>query len=314
MLHTANFHYDASSALSLGQRDQQEDSIVADFPIGTGMGFAVLADGMGGHAAGDVASKIVVTEVFSELKLMAGQTETFERNIGSVLRDAAIGANACVRYHSETCPTAQGMGATLVAPVLIMNRLYWVSVGDSPLFLFRNGTLRRLNEDHSLTAQFDYLVGKGLMKSEDALSHPDRNCLTSVLAGQEIQQIDCPQDPVELRHGDIIIVASDGLQFLAEDRIAELVSTQTNKSSAEISAALLQDLDELDDPGQDNVSLCVVKVIDQQQVLVAPSNQESRPTLVKQPALDNRHQKTRAIVATATGSENKTFFQMSVER
>lgn len=314
MLHTANFHYDASSALSLGQRDQQEDAIVADFPIGTGMGFAVLADGMGGHAAGDVASKIVVTEVFSELKLMAGKLEAMEHNIGSILREAVLGANECVRYHSDSYPTSQGMGATLVAPVLIKNRLYWVSVGDSPLFLFRNGTLRRLNEDHSLTAQFDYLVGKGLMKSEDALAHPDRNCLTSVLAGQEIQQIDCPHAPVELMHDDIIIVASDGLQFLAEARIAELITAQTDKSSAEISSALMNDLDELNDPGQDNVSLCVVKVIDQHRVSHQHRALEPEPIPAKQPVPTDQHHTTHTIIATATGPENRTFNQMTVER
>lgn len=166
MLHSAKFHYDASSALSQGQRDNQEDAIVADFPVGTEMGFAVLSDGMGGHASGEVASKIVVTEVFSELKLMAGDLEDQEQNIASVLREAAIGANECLHLHANASPESLGMGATLVAPVLIKDRLYWISIGDSPLYLFRDNKLHRLNEDHSLTPQFDYLVSKGMMEPE----------------------------------------------------------------------------------------------------------------------------------------------------
>ncbi|MCA0869796.1 protein phosphatase 2C domain-containing protein [Seohaeicola saemankumensis] len=257
---SAEFHYDAASALSQGQRETQEDAIAADFPVGAGVGFAVLADGMGGHAAGDIASGIVVTEVFSELKLRAADPDFLERNIAQVLHDAAFDANDCVGHHVASHPRSHGMGATLVAPVFLGNRLYWISVGDSPLFLFRDGRLRRLNADHSLTPQIDYLASRGLMATEEALNHPDRNCLTSVLFGHEIALIDCPAEPVSLQANDIVVAASDGLLFLEEEEIEGIIQSYADRTSSEISSRLLAALANLDDPDQDNVSLCVIKV------------------------------------------------------
>lgn len=298
----ADFHYDVASAISLGQRECQEDAVAADFPTGAGLGFAVVADGMGGHAAGDVASKIVVTEVFSELKLRTGDPDALENSVTEILRGAAFSANECVRYHSDTCPDTQGMGATLVAPVMVANRLYWISVGDSPLYLYREGLLVRLNEDHSMVPQIDFLVRKGLMDEDEALSHPDRNCLTSVLAGQRIPQIDCPAEPVMLFDGDIILVASDGLQFLDEMRISDLLQQSAGGSSSDIAACLMSDVQALADPDQDNVTLCVVKV--------AQGTAEDRTgatpvaTLVPPPVSPLRH-KRKSVTVMASISRSK---------
>ena len=88
--------FDAASAISLGRRDHQEDAVAVDFPTGAGLGFAVISDGMGGHAAGDIASKIVVTEVFSELKLQSGNVSAMEHDLGQILHNAAQSANDCV--------------------------------------------------------------------------------------------------------------------------------------------------------------------------------------------------------------------------
>jgi len=263
--------YDVASALIVGQRDQQEDAIIADFPLGGEMGFAVLADGMGGHAAGDIASKIVVTEMFSELKFQSGDPTTFEGNIPDILRDAAATANACLRHHTDHHPNAQGMGTTLVAPVLIRDKLYWVSIGDSPLFLYRDRTLSQLNEDHSLAGQIDALVEKGLMASDMAENHPDRHCLTSVLSGSRIPRVDCPSTPVALCPGDVVLVASDGLQFLDDCEIAGLIQETAHLSSAQITRSLIRALDALDDPHQDNVSICVIKVAQAHTVATHPA-------------------------------------------
>jgi len=260
MSSSADLQYDVASAISLGRRDFQEDALICDFPMGSDLGFAVLADGMGGHAAGDIASKIVVTEMFAELKLQSGDPEGMENGIGDVLHDAVLNANACIGAHTESDPGTEGMGATLVAPVLMTDRLYWISVGDSPLFLFRNGELSQLNEDHSMAPQIDYLVRSGLMAPEAAMNHPDRNCLTSVLAGHDIPRIDCPQIPMKLVDGDIVIAASDGLQFLDNSELTDLLAEHTDNTSADISTNLLRCLEELDDPDQDNVSFCVIKV------------------------------------------------------
>jgi hypothetical protein len=102
MLVVSETRFDVASAISQGQRPYQEDALVTDFSLGTDIGFAVLADGMGGHAAGDVASKIVVTEVFSELKLQSGDVAAFKTNLPEILRDAALAANDCVKVHIQS--------------------------------------------------------------------------------------------------------------------------------------------------------------------------------------------------------------------
>ena len=262
MPNSIDLSYDVTSAISLGRRDVQEDAIICDFPIGATMGFAVLSDGMGGHAAGDVASKIVVTEVFAELKLQSGNPEAMETDIVTILQGAAASANECIRVHAGHDNTTRGMGATLVAPVLMGTHLYWISVGDSPLLLFRDGALKQLNQDHSMAPQIDFLARAGMMETDVATNHPDRQCLTSVLAGRDIARIDCPDIAVKLQHGDIVIAASDGLQFLENSEISDLLTEHANATSAGISNALLQSLEHLDDPDQDNVSFCVIRVLD----------------------------------------------------
>ncbi len=254
------FCFDVATGLSLGARERQEDAVVADFPRGAPMGFAVLSDGMGGHASGDVASGIVATELFSELKLLSSAPAQMEQVIGAALQEAVTEANRCIALYEGQHPSAQGMGATLVAPVLFENRLYWVSVGDSPLYLFRQGKLFRLNEDHSYAAQIDRLHAQGIIPLEEARNHPDRSALVSVLAGGEIAKIDCRAEAMSLKHGDIVLAASDGLHSLSDDAVAEVLQDQHHNSGGQICDALLQAVAAQKCPEQDNLSLCVIKV------------------------------------------------------
>ena len=252
--------FDVASAIAQGGRDYQEDAIITDFPFGAESGVAVLADGMGGHAAGDVASKIVVTEVFSELKFQSTEMMEDERIIPDVMARAAIVANDVVRSHVMDNPDTRGMGATMVALVLIENRLFWMSIGDSPLYHYRSGKLQQLNEDHSMAPQIDYMVQAGLLDAEAGRNHPDRNCLTSVILGDRIARSDCPGTPFELKLGDIVVVSSDGLQYLEEERIRKILHKYRRRRSAEIAGYLLEAIEELADPDQDNVSFSVIKM------------------------------------------------------
>ncbi|KIC34209.1 PP2C family protein-serine/threonine phosphatase [Leisingera sp. ANG-M7] len=295
MLHSAELEYDAATAISQGRRERQEDAVAADFMAGAGAGFAVLADGMGGHAAGDVAAKIVVTEVFAELKLRTGEPDLLEPAIGEVLHGAVDGANACLGEYASHQPQVQerGMGATLLAPVLFRDRLYWISVGDSPLYLFRDGALIRLNADHSMAAELEKLVARGRMDPAEAAAHPDRHCVTSVLTGADIPLVDCRSAPVRLQHGDIVLAASDGLLFLEEEEIAAVLAAECHSPSARIGAALMRRLEALDAPEQDNAAFCVIKPFDPQAprpaaaeaaVPAAPEQQPLEPAAARQRA------------------------------
>jgi len=252
--------FDVASGLNPGRRDYQEDSLITDFPVGSNLGFAVLADGMGGHAAGDVASKIIVTEIFSELKFQSGDLKEFEADLPDVLWEVTQSANECIRADVAQSPDHRGMGSTLIAPIFVADRLYWMSIGDSPLYLIRDGAITQLNEDHSMAPQIDLMFQSGIIDAEAAMNHPDRNCLTSVLCGGEIAKVDCPRKPFQTRRDDIYIVSSDGLQFLKNDEILEIVHEARHKPANRIAARLLAAISDLEDPDQDNVSFSVIKV------------------------------------------------------
>lgn len=252
--------FDVASAICQGGRDYQEDAIVTDFPFGADSGVVVLADGMGGHAAGDVASKIVVTEVFSELKFESANFGDFESEVPRFLTEAASNANSYVRDHVKSHPETRGMGATLVSVVLIENRMYWMSIGDSPLYHYRAGKMKQLNEDHSMAPQIDFMVKQGLLDEEAGRNHPDRNCLTSVILGDRVAKSDCPKSPFELQVGDIVVVSSDGLQYLEDPKIQKILHRYRRKKAAEIAGYLLEAIETLADPDQDNCTFSVIKL------------------------------------------------------
>ena len=260
MLDEAEYLYDTALVSAIGRRDVQEDAVAGHFPAGSGLGYVVLADGMGGHAAGDVASRIVVQEFCKELARYESDPVVLERNVGAILRGAMTRANGQVACHATGQPSLRGMGSTLVAPLIVHNRLYWISVGDSPLYLLRGMRMSRLNQEHSKARHLDRMVTKGLISQLQADQDPDRYCLTSGLLGGRVPEIDCRDRPIELQDGDILIVASDGLLSLDEARIAALVYDCRDQPSAEINSRLLQVIHDADDPDQDNVTLCVVKI------------------------------------------------------
>lgn len=254
-------HYDAVAATAQGSRDRQEDAVVMNFPVGAGHGFAVLADGMGGHAAGNIASNIVVTEVFSELKMQGENPSGLEQDINATLHAAIADANACIKYVSRCKPEQDVMGTTVLAPVLFEDRLYWISVGDSPLWLFRKGDLTRLNANHSMAPEIDEMLHSGLIDLEAARNHPDRHCLTSVLMGEDIAKIDYSEAPTRLQPGDVVLAASDGLEFLEEEEIRGIIRANRHQPSANLAQALLDAIHDLGDPEQDNVAVCAIRVL-----------------------------------------------------
>lgn len=254
------FEFDTACALDLGRRDCQEDALLSDFSADADVGLVILSDGMGGHAAGDVASSIVVSEVHAALARQKACAETFEATIVDQLHAAALAANGSIRDYVLKHPESEGMGATLVACAVVNGSLYWISIGDSPLFLYRGGRLQQLNEDHSLAPQIDFMVEAGLLNADDAAQHPDRNALTSVLFGADIPKIDCPKSPTPLRQGDIVVLASDGLQYLSDDELEAAVQQCSSENSQTITKELLSRVVALDDPDLDNVSVSVLKV------------------------------------------------------
>lgn len=248
---------DACTILDVGRRDYQEDAILCAQPLGAGIGFNLLADGMGGHVGGDLASRIAITETLRVILEATSETADLDRRVPGILSRAAQLANARIRHHVEKMPEFAGMGSTLVATVQVGDRLYWVSVGDSLLYLWRDGRLARLNAEHSMAASIDRMAVAGQISARTAAAHPDRSMLTSALTGGKISAIDCPAQPQRLRDGDIVIVASDGICTLPPAELARVVGRHARAGSFELGAALLEAIKAAADPAQDNISISI---------------------------------------------------------
>ncbi|MEJ6391881.1 protein phosphatase 2C domain-containing protein [Gymnodinialimonas sp. 2305UL16-5] len=248
-----------ASALSLGERERQEDALAVAFPDGSDLGFAVLSDGMGGHAAGDLASRIIVSEVFAELTLRGREPKDLAPDMPLLLRHAVNVANDSLRAHVEASPNRHGMGGTVIATAVLDDQLFWISVGDSALYLFRDGALSRLNDVHSMAKQIELMVAKGMMDARTAEDHPQRNCLTSAVMGDELAEVDCPPKPFQLRPDDVILVASDGIDVLAHGLITEILRNGAGADSRSLSKDLIAAVADAGDPHQDNTSIIVIK-------------------------------------------------------
>lgn len=244
-----------SGRQSLGARERQEDSfrIIRQNEADPGTDLLILmADGMGGHVGGEVASRLVV-EVFEKHCI------TLSRNPKPADRlvEALEAANSALRDRIRREPELAGMGSTLVAAMKLGNKLYWLSVGDSVLYLLRDGTLRRLNADHSVYGELMEHVREGRLTQQEADQHPKRNALRSAIIGDRIALVDC--NAIVLQQRDLFLAASDGLETLDDRQIAELMMQPDRSDPAAISADLLTAVDQAGRPRQDNTSVVVYR-------------------------------------------------------
>ena len=237
---------------SQGARSYQEDA-AAVRQDGGGL-IAVLADGMGGHAGGAVASG-VATASFLEGYLAA------EGDAEARLAEALGRANAAIRGEAATKPALCGMGCTLVGVAFAAAGsdwgIDWISVGDSPLYLVRRGATMRLNEDHSLAPEIDRLAELGRISWAVARADPSRHVLRSALTGTAIEMIDRPRARLSLEPGDTVILASDGIHSIPEVDIARIATAAASPAAA--AEALLTAVAAADDPHQDNTTVVVVR-------------------------------------------------------
>ena len=151
------------------------------------------------------------------------------------------------------------MGCTLLAAVLAKEGLYWISVGDSPLWLYRHNQLTRLNQDHSYRPVLAQQLASGAISATAAQTHPHRNALFSALTGEGIDQVDLSQAPYRLQAGDRVLLASDGLLTLSETGIATQLNT--NATADMICQRLLEAVMSVADPEQDNTTVMVACII-----------------------------------------------------
>jgi len=234
----------------------------------------VLADGMGGHVGGAVASKTAVDTFIAAWQAGAGDnrdTGAIEsaaaidnRNTGAVestgdiparLTAALAAANDSLRAQVAADSSLTGMGCTLVGAFITGGKLHWVSVGDSPLWLLRDGELQRLNQDHSMAPLLQNLVAAGHMTAAEAAADPRRNALRAALMGDELTLVDCAESPLPPREPARILLASDGVQTLSDGEIADLMRDTVDADTC--ADRLLQAVADKQHPRQDNATAMV---------------------------------------------------------
>lgn len=187
------------------REDNQDYVYVTDEPVGPFPNLLAVADGMGGHKAGDFASKYTVNVIRSELE------STSLDKPEEILRTIVDIANHKLIEVAATNVKMEGMGTTLVAATVIGNTLYFANVGDSRLYLI-NDKIRQISKDHSLVEE---MVRLGGIKAEEAKNHPDKNIITRAIGVKEEVEADIYE--YRLKKGDIILMCTDGLSNMVED-------------------------------------------------------------------------------------------------
>lgn len=236
------------------KRRSNEDSYLVD----DALGLYVVCDGMGGHAAGEVASQEAVDIVYGALKrgvrtlpsLAEPRSSDADRAIFRLMESAVQAATYMVYSMAELDRSRAGMGTTLSAMLLVDEHALLGHVGDSRIYRVRGGEVEQLTEDHTLVG---WQLKQGLITRDEAARSPQRNVITRAIGNKDYVQVDT--DLVRVSPGDRFLLCSDGLHAYVEaDEIAEIVAL-----GAEQAVARLIDVAN-DRGGKDNITAVVVEL------------------------------------------------------
>ncbi len=237
------------SVTDIGRKRQLNQDYVfsSSKPLGNMPNLFIVADGMGGHNAGDYASKCTVEQIVHEID------HSFEKNPTIIIKKAIKSANQKVREVAASDENLYGMGTTVVVATVIGKYLQVANVGDSRLYIVGPKEIKQVTRDHSLVEE---MVRLGGIAREEARKHPDKNIITRAIGAKDDVEVDF--FTVELKEDDIILLCSDGLTNMLEDReIAQIIcdeqlDTLQSKAEALISAAN-------NNGGKDNIAVVLVK-------------------------------------------------------
>jgi protein phosphatase len=233
-------------------RSHNEDSIAADGEAG----LAVLADGMGGYNAGEVASGIAVAFIKTELKKeLAGRKpeDLDQQKAEKLITDHAARANAAIYQSAQSQPQYSGMGTTLVVALWHDNQISVGHVGDSRLYRLREGKLSQVTRDHSLLQE---QIDSGMITKAQARHSQNKNLVTRAVGIDPDVETEVHTYPVQV--GDIYLMCSDGLNDMVTDEDIELTLSSLAANLPLAAQQLVQQA--CDNGGRDNVSVILVRV------------------------------------------------------
>jgi len=237
-------------------REHNEDSIALDGDIG----LFVLADGMGGYNAGEVASGIAVALISKETRDTVAQVLPHDRDRATgelmavrILRNVVARANTSIFQAASSQPQYAGMGTTLVVALLSDNKLTVAHVGDSRLYRLRDAQLAQLTRDHSLLQE---QIDSGMITKEMARRSQNKNLVTRAVGIEP--EVEADINTFDAKEGDMYLLCSDGLNDMVEDEdiLLTLSSLQTNMPLAANQLVQMAN----DNGGRDNVSVILIRV------------------------------------------------------
>jgi PPM family protein phosphatase len=239
-------------------REHNEDTIAFDADIG----LLVLADGMGGYNAGEVASGIAVKTILNLVResvdrqdLRAVDRESGMSRPSIILRDAIHRANKIIYQTARTQPNCEGMGTTVVSALFFDNKASIAHVGDSRLYRLRGEKFEQLTMDHSLLQE---LVDRGFYSAEEAQRAANKNYVTRALGVEPSVEVEVQEVPVQ--KGDTFALCSDGLSDMVEDDDMHLTLSTFSANLDTVAKQLIQLAN--DNGGRDNISVVMANVLD----------------------------------------------------
>ena len=225
-------------------REVNQDYVfVSDLPVGNLPNLFVVADGMGGHKAGEFASRFTVEVVKEAL------AQSSEEGPEAMIRQAITSANRKLLETANQDSRMEGMGTTLVVATVIERTLYLANVGDSRLYLL-NDEIKQVTKDHSLVQE---MVRLGGIKQEEAKNHPDKNIITRAIGAKEDVEVDFYE--YRLKQGDMILMCTDGLSNMVEDE-EMLHIVKGSRDVVEAVEGLIERANQ--NGGKDNIGIVIV--------------------------------------------------------
>ncbi len=264
------------------KRNHNEDFFV----MKEDLGLYVVCDGMGGHAAGEVASEMtanVVVKVIQKnythvIDFMAEPNKANRERVKRLLETAIQRACKKVFETSEKDSSKQGMGTTCVVCLMVEDGAFVAHVGDSRCYLYRQNETHQITEDHSLVNEY---VKQGVMSKEDAQEHPQANLITRAVGLQPTVQVDTLYS--ETMDGDVILLCSDGLsEYLREKDITKLITSHALSDLPKISVDLANDRG-----GKDNITSVLIQTGDPEAEAASDSISKKVEMLKKIPLFKN---------------------------
>ena len=235
------------SATDVGQKRKmnQDYVFVSQEPVGNLPNLFAVADGMGGHNAGDYASAHAVQTLVSQIQADA------DFNPIKVIRHAIEAANTEIIDQAQRDEGLRGMGTTMVVATIVGNYAYVANVGDSRLYVVQ-GQIRQVTRDHSLVQE---MVRLGEINAEEARNHPDKNIITRALGAEKTVDVDFFD--LKLEPGNTILMCSDGLSNMVEDRKMEEILTNPDKDITWKGDTLIREANQ--NGGKDNIAVILIE-------------------------------------------------------